>query len=296
MSTPTSTYSCPYCRIPSDGAGNTCPHCGAPVDVRERVSDSGWAEMPPIRDMARIHFNRSSCQISGKYVPVAEMKLDQQDSVYFSHHVLLHCDTSVQLDSMRMAGGWNRMLAGMPLYMMTAKGPGYLAISADQPGETLAIPLQANHGVDVVEHRFLIATSNVGYQWQPSGIWFTTQSGNDTEWHYPIGQTMDLFAAHGGPGLLLLHAPGNTFIRDLRQGERILVEPSSLIWKDRTVGMYLHFEYPRGQYWFSSSRWQAKSTWLVLQGPGRIAIKSVFEPPEMTGSVFTSSGATTHYW
>ncbi len=40
--------------------------------------------------------------------------------------------------------------------------------------------------------------------------------------------------------------------------------------------MFLHFEYPRGRYWFSSARWQAKSIWLTLQGPGRIAIQSSF--------------------
>jgi hypothetical protein len=36
--------------------------------------------------------------------------------------------------------------------------------------------------------------------------------------------------------------------------------------------------------------------WLTLQGPGRVAIQSVFEPPEMVGSVVNSSPATTHYW
>ena len=152
MSTPTSTYTCPYCRIPSDGSGGTCPHCGAPVDVRERVTDSGWAEQPAIRDMARIRFSRSTCQIVGKYVPVAEMSLHDDDWVYFSHHSLLHTDPQVRLDTMRMAGGWNRMLAGMPLIMMTARGPGHIAFSADRPGETLAVPLQHNQAVDVVEH------------------------------------------------------------------------------------------------------------------------------------------------
>jgi uncharacterized protein (AIM24 family) len=296
MSTPTATYTCPYCRIPSEGGDRTCPHCGAPVDVRARVSDSGWAEQPPIRDMARIRFNRSTCQISGTYCPVAEMKLDQADSVYFSHHVLLHSDPQVQLDMMKMQGGWNRMLAGMPLYMMTAKGPGYIAISADHPGETIAIPLPANHAVDVVEHRFLVATSNVAFHWENTGVWFATRNGDEQEYHYPLGATMDRFTAQGGNGLLLLHAPGNTFIRDLRQGERILVQPGGLIWKDRSVRMHLHFEYPRGSYWFSSARWQAKSIWLTLQGPGRVAVQSVFERPEMAGSVRSSSGATTQYW
>ena len=73
MSTPEGAYTCPYCRTASDGGGGTCPHCGAPVDVRLRVTDSGWVEQPPIRDMARIRFGRSTCQISGEYVPVAEM-------------------------------------------------------------------------------------------------------------------------------------------------------------------------------------------------------------------------------
>jgi uncharacterized protein (AIM24 family) len=296
MSTPTSSYTCPYCRIPSEGAEPTCPHCGAPVDVRTRVSDSGWAEQPPIRDMARIRFNRSTCQISGKYCPVAEMKLDQADSIYFSHHVLLHADPQVQLDMMKMQGGWNRMLAGMPLRMMTAQGPGFVAISADHPGETIAIPLPANHAVDVVEHRFLVATSNVAYHWENTGVWYATRNGDEQEYHYPLGATMDRFTAQNGHGLLLLHAPGNTFIRDLRQGERILVQPGGLIWKDRSVRMYLHFEYPRGSYWFSSARWQAKSIWLVLQGPGRVAVQSVYEPPEMGGGIVNSSGATTQYW
>ena len=296
MSTPTTTYTCPYCRIPSDGTGGTCPHCGAPVDITERVSDSGWAEQPPIRDMARIHFSRSTCQIVGKYVPVAEMSLHEDDWVYFSHHVLLHTDPRVRLDAMRMASPWNRKKAGMPLIMMTARGPGHIAFSADAPGETIAVPLQHNQAVDVVEHRFLVATGNVNYQWENSGIWFTTQSGDDTEYHYPLGRTMDRFWAQGGPGLLLLHAPGNTFIRDLAPGQRICVQPSGLLWKDPTVRMFLHFEYPRGQYWFSSARWQAKTAWLTLQGPGRVAIQSVFEPPEMAGQVTNCSSATTQYW
>ncbi len=292
----TSHYTCPYCRMESDGTANACSSCGAPVDIRLKISHSGWAKQPPIKDMARIKFNRSTCQIAGAFVPVAEMNLNGEDSVYFSHHVLLHADTQVRLEALKMGGGWNRVLAGMPLIMMQATGPGHIAFSADHPGETLAIPLKQGQSVDVVEHRFLLATSNVNYQWERSGVWFTTQDGDEQEWHYPIGQMMDRFTAHNAHGLLLLHGPGNTFLRDLSQGQSILVEPGGLIWKDPTVRMHLHFEYPRGQYWFSSARWQAKSMWLRLQGPGRVAIQSVFERPEMVGAVVNSSPATTHYW
>jgi uncharacterized protein (AIM24 family) len=281
----------------SEGTSPACVRCGAPVDIRLRKSDSGWIKQPPIRDMARIHFNRSTCQISGAYVPVAEMALHSDDWVYFSHHVLLHTEPGIRLEALKMAGGWNRVLAGMPMIMMRAQGPGHIAFSADHPGDTLALPLQPHQAVDVVEHRFLVATGNVNYQWQPSGIWFTTQDGDEQEWHYPMGRMMDRFAPQGGaPGLLLLHAPGNVFVRDLAHHDRILLQPSGLIWKDPTVRMSLHFEYPRGSYWFSSARWQAKSVWLTLHGPGRVAIQSVFERPEMVGSVVQSSGATTHFW
>ena len=146
--------------------------------------------------MARIHFNRSTCQISGKYVPVAEMSLHDEDWVYFSHHVLLHTDPQVRLETLKMARGWNRMLAGMPLIMMKARGPGHIAFSADQPGETLAVPLQPNQSIDVVEHRFLVATGNVVYQWERSGSGSPPRTGTTQETHYPLGQTMDRFTAH----------------------------------------------------------------------------------------------------
>jgi uncharacterized protein (AIM24 family) len=283
----------------SDGGGGTCPHCGAPVDVRERVSDSGWIEQPAIRDMARIRFSRSTCQITGTYVPVAEFSLHDDDWIYFSHHVLLHTDPQVRLDAMKMGGGWNRRLAGMPLIMMTARGPGHIALSADHPGDTLAVPLAAGQAVDVAEHRFLAATGNIDYKWIRNHVWFATGDSNDRqdrEFHYPAGQFMDQFTAHNGPGLMLLHAPGNVFIRDLAQGQHILIQPGALLWKDPSVRMNLHFEYPHGQYWWSSARWQAKSVWLSLSGPGRIAMASVFERPETVGQVVDDCGATRHYW
>src|SRR5579864_8103219 len=102
MPPPSGTYSCPYCRMVSQGLpSQSCPRCGAPVDIRAHVSGSGWAAQPAIRDMARIQFGRSTCQISGKFVPVADMGLHDEDSVYFSHHVLLHVAPTVRMESMR---------------------------------------------------------------------------------------------------------------------------------------------------------------------------------------------------
>jgi uncharacterized protein (AIM24 family) len=287
-------YTCRYCRQPSEGAATTCPHCGAPVDVRARVSDSGWEEQPPIPDLARIQFGQSTCQIEGAYVPVADMRLAPEDWVYFSHHVLLWAEPSVRMDTMPMAGGWSRMYAGMPLVMMRASGPGHIAFSHDDPGETVAVPLAPGQVVDVREHRFLVATGSVGYEWFDPGVWYATRNGDDTEYHYPLGRFVDRFGASSGPGLLLLHAPGNVFVRDLQPGQTICIQPSALMYKDPTVGMQLHFEYPGGS--FGWGNYSNRSLWLRMWGPGRVAVQSVFERPEGVGNVSGHSPATEQRW
>ena len=286
-------YTCRFCRLESDGTSASCPHCGAPVDVRARVSESGWEEQPPIANMARIQFGRSTCQVEGLYVPVADMNLAADDWVFFSHHVLLWAEPTVRMDTMPMAGGWNRMYAGMPLVMMRAGGPGHIAFSHDDPGETVAIPLASGQALDVREHRFLVATGNVDYQWYDPGIWYATSSGDDTETHYPLGPFVDRFQA-SGPGLLLLHAPGNVFVRDLQAGQAICLQPSALMYKDPGVGMQLHLEYPAGSMGWGA--YNNRTVWLRMWGPGRIAVHSVFERPESANNISGTSPATAQRW
>jgi uncharacterized protein (AIM24 family) len=301
MTSPSSIYTCRYCRLQSDysaGAAKSCPHCGAPVDVAATVSRSGWEKQPPIADMARIQFGHSTVQIEGKYVPTADFRLAGPERIFFSHHSVLWMEPSVEMSPMAMAGGWNRMRAGLPLVMLEAGGSGHLALSEDAPGEILALPLQHGQSVVVREHRFLAATSNVGYTWQQSNIWITTGSGNEQETHYPLGMFVDLFGAQGGPGLLLLHSPGNTFIRDLGPGETICIQPSSLLYKDVGVGMQLHIEYPNSgglQFGFGSN-YSYRNVWLRMWGPGRVAVQSVFERPEESGYITNCSPATTMNW
>lgn len=295
MSPPTDTYVCRYCRLSSDASGVSCPNCGASIDVAVERSDSGWLELPPIRDMARIQLGRSSAQIEGVYVPVADFGLHDDDWVYFPHHVLLWAEPTVRMDRMSMAGGWNRKLAGLPLVMMRAAGPGHVALSADAPGEVVAIPLPAGGEVWVREHAFLAATGSIAYTWQRSGIWYVTGTGDDRETHYPLGYAIDRFAAAHGPGLLLLHAPGNTFVRDLAPGEPICVQPGALLYKDPSVGMQLHLEYPRmGAVTYN--RYSMRNVWLRLWGPGRVAIQSVFHRGETGGYISRHSPATTQRW
>jgi uncharacterized protein (AIM24 family) len=265
-----SGYTCRYCRLSSDPSGPACPNCGAPVEAHVLRDDEGWVEQPPIRDMARIQAGRSQCQITGNYVPVAEMNLAPGDQVYFSHHVLLWADPSTHLDVRPMKGGWNRSLAGMPMVMMEATGPGHIAFSEDDPGELIAVPLEKGRSVDVSMHHFLVATAAVSYTWVNTGIWWATGVKNQRVFHYPRGRYTDRFTAQER-GLLLLHARGNTFIRDLGDGERIYVVPRAMVYKDTSVAMNVHMERPASP----RAHWQIIPM-IRLTGPGRVAIQSQY--------------------
>jgi uncharacterized protein (AIM24 family) len=290
-----SPYVCPYCRTPSGGGAPTCPACGAPVDVALKTTTSGWLEMPPARDMAHIQIGRSSVQIAGKVVPTAEFTLAPGDGVYFPHHELLWKTPELTVTQRGMKGAWKRMLAGLPVHMLDAVGPGRVAFSRDAAGETLAIPLHPGTAVDVREHLFMVATHSVAYDWITSDVWFQTGSGSDTETHFPIGQLLDRFSAPGGPGLLLVHAHGNSFVRQLAPGERLLVKPSGLLYKDTSVSMQLHFERPV-QRGFSMWTYGERYMWLALHGPGRVAIQSAYGHVHDPGGQITGGYVTEHQW
>lgn len=321
------TYTCPYCRQPSTGAGESCPNCGAPVDITLRTTAGGWTELPPIADMARIQVGQSQVEVSGRSVPAAEWALAAGEGVYFPHHVLLWQEPSVHVAPMSMRRAWTRMRAGMPLVVLTAQGPGRIAFSHDTAGEVIAIPLEEGAAIDVCEGRLLTASERVDYDWQDSNVWYSTSGGtdaadtgaglsvlnmglkvagladdhdddhrNETEWHYPLGRYVDHFTARERPGLIMIGAGGAAFLRDLAEGESLLVKPPALLFKDPTVAMQLHVEYPKAgmKLWRS---WGNRYLWLRLFGPGRVGVESCYLAEEDPGTDFhDTSGATQHLW
>jgi uncharacterized protein (AIM24 family) len=287
---------CPWCAAEIDASHLSCPRCGATLKAPPIQSASGWTELPGRKDMAKLQFGDSFCQIEGLYVPVADVNLAGSDSIYFTHHILLWKDPQVNITIMPLASGWKRVFAGLPLIMTQAHGPGHIAFSRDAPGEMIALPLQPGEEVDVREHLFMLATNNVAYDWFSTNVWYTTRSGDDRETHYPVGMFMDRFSAPQAPGLLLLHAAGNVFVRELAPGQTILVKPTALIFKDPAVEMQLHFEHPRSGFnmW---GNWTNRYYWLRLWGPGRVAIQSVFDRMEGENKYLSNcSSATEQHW
>ena len=118
---------CGWCGAVIDAAQSSCPRCGATFNMKGVVDQSGWGQLPARKDMSKLQFGNSFCQIEGVYVPVADMNLAAEDSVYFTHHVLLWKDPQVNIITMPLSGAWKRLFAGMPLIMTQAQGPGHIA-------------------------------------------------------------------------------------------------------------------------------------------------------------------------
>src|SRR3954447_4088986 len=227
---PIQRIKCEWCGSMNLPHSLSCAACGAPLGLRNMVSDSGRREAPRIRDMTEIHFGNSTCQVEGEIVPVAEMALGQGDAVFYEHHVLLWKEDSVGMSVMPLQGGMKRALAGMPFIISISHGPGRIAFSRDATGELVVMPLHPGMELDVREHAFLLASHHIGYSYvRIKGLRNILFGGQ--------GMFMDRFVTGQQPGLLILHGYGNVFERRLGPGETILVEPGAFLYKDASVTM-----------------------------------------------------------
>lgn len=259
---------CSWCNAQNEPTATNCFQCGAPLDSSRRVTDSGWTEVPRLRDLAEFRFSNSVCQIDGEIVPVIEVGLAQGDGIFFDAHTLLWLQPGINLNSQPLAGGLKRLTAGMPAFITQAAGPGRLALSRDAMGEVVVLLMDPSHEIDVRSHAFLMANHTVNYSFVPTG-------GGMRQAIHGAGMYMDRFVTNGAPGLLVLHGYGNVFERTLAPGERLLIEPGGFLYKDSSVTMELRQQ---------PVKTSAMHNGLYLQemvGPGRVAVQSMYHHTEI---------------
>ena len=221
---------CKWCRAHNPVGMTSCDRCGAPLDARDRVSDSGWREAPRLRDLTEIHFGGSSLQVDLGTVPVAEVTLDPADSVYFEHHAMLWKDELVPMSVMDTPGGMQRLLGDMPFVLSVARGPGRLAFSRDAAGALVVLPIEPGMEIELRGHAMLFASGTLTYS-------FSKVAGMKTMLMAGTGMYLDKFVAAQSPGVLLVHGYGNVFERVLGPGESIHLEPGGFLYKESSVGM-----------------------------------------------------------
>ena len=223
--------SCRWCRAQSPASARTCERCGAPLDVRDVVTDSGWRQAPRLRDLTEVTFGGSVFQVDGTVVPVADVNLGAGESVFFEHHVMLWKDEQVAMSVMSAPGGAKRLLADLPFVLSVARGPGRVSFSRDSPGELVVLPIDPGVELDVREHAMIVATDRSDLQLrEAAGL-----EGDPRRRQRDVPRSLP--APTNGGGLLLLHGYGNVFERTLAEGESIQIEPGGFLYKDASVGV-----------------------------------------------------------
>ena len=261
---PLQRIACTWCGGQSPPGATTCTACGAPLDVKNVVSDSGWRAAPRLRDMTELRFGSSTCQVEGEIVPVAEITLGGKDAIFFEHHVMLWKDENVAMGVMPLQGGVKRALAGMPFVVSIASGQGRVAFSRDAAGELVVMPLHPGMELDVREHAFLLSSHSIDFS-------YTRIQGLRNILFGGQGMFMDRFITRDQPGLLILHGYGNVFERRLAAGESILLEPGGFLYKDSTVTMNVETQKLTTGFFGGVGMSLARMT-----GPGRLGIQSMY--------------------
>ena len=202
--------------------------------------------------------------IQGELVPVLSVELSAMP-LYYEHHVLLWKEPQVEIGVKAISGAFKRMIAGMPVFMTEARGPGRIAFSRDGAGHVFGIHLSQGQSIDVREHQFLAATESLEYG-------FTRIKGASNILFGGTGFFIDSFTCRQSEGIVWLHGYGNVFEVQLNAGEQIDIEPGGWIYKDPSVQMQTQFQ--RLSTGFLASAGQI--FWNRFTGPGRLALQSMY--------------------
>ena len=202
--------------------------------------------------------------IQGELVPALSVELSAMP-IYFEHHVLLWKDSQVEIVVKAISGAFKRMVAGMPVFMTEARGPGRIAFSRDGAGHVFGLHLSQGQSVDVREHQFLAATESLDYG-------FTRIKGVSNMLFGGTGFFIDNFVCRQSEGIVWLHGFGNVFEVTLAPGEAIDIEPGGWIYKDRSVQMQTMFQKLSTGLFASAGQ----IVWNRFTGPGKVALQSMY--------------------
>ncbi|GCE04602.1 AIM24 family protein [Dictyobacter aurantiacus] len=279
----------PYNNPPSQpGAyGNAPQGAYTPPNQFEEYTNSMFGNSVPKAELHNpkgpLRIADMTITIDGELVPVVDIMLGNQLSVYFEHHILLWKHPGVQIGFKSLRGAARRFFAGLQVFISEAQGPGNISFSRDSVGQIVALRLQHGQTVEVREHQFLVATSNVDYN-------FTFVQGAANILFSRTGLFIDQFTAVNGEGMVLLHGYGNVFEKMLAPGEAIDVEPGAWLWKDPSVQMQMTTvagSQRGGGILGAIGGLMAGASFTLNRfiGPGRVGIQSMtYHPPTNEGS------------
>jgi uncharacterized protein (AIM24 family) len=275
---------CSRCGSLAPAGARFCQVCGAPLDPANAAAGgagvTGDLHPDAIHPLNSIRVGDLLVTVEGELVPVANVELGIDQTIYFEHHTLLWKQPEVKISFRSQKGTARRFFAGVPVFLSEARGPGNIAVCRESVGHIVALPLGPGDRIDVREHQFLLATSNIDYTFVSiSGVATAlfTRTGSRT------GLLLDRFTGGSESGIVLLHGYGNVFEKLLAPGEVLDVEPGAWLWKDATVHMGVTSVLGSGHGGLVGALSNVMSGISVAMnrftGPGRIGIQSMTYTP-----------------
>jgi uncharacterized protein (AIM24 family) len=217
--------------------------------------------------------------VEGNLIPTLHLKLDGTTPYMFEHHIFLWKQPQVQIQMAKMAGGFKRLIAGLPIFMTYAEGNGDIAFSRDHPGQIIPIELAAGQSILVREHTFLAVTGNVNYSFERVRGFGSMLFGSQ-------GFFVDRFEGGNGGSTLWLHASGNAFDIELAAGESIDVEPGAWVYREESV------RYEQQVFGLKAGLLGGGGNFVFnrLTGPGRVGLQSAYFSGEGTAAAGAVAG------
>jgi uncharacterized protein (TIGR00266 family) len=210
-------------------------------------------------------------QIQGTTMPVLEVQLDPNESVFSESGELSWMTSSIQLMTHTQMGGGGGLMgvlkrvAGGGSIFMTAyqavQTPGQVAFATKLPGHI--VPIELGQGPDYMVHRhgFLCATPQVTI-----GVGFQQSLGAGV-----FGGDGFLLQRVSGQGTAWLELSGELIVKDLAPGEVLRVHPGHVGAFQTTVGFQITMVPGVKNMIFGGD-----GLFLaVLQGPGRLWLQTL---------------------
>ena len=210
-------------------------------------------------------------RIQGTTMPVLDVQLDPNESVFSESGELSWMSASIQMTTHTQMGGGGglfgvlkRAVAGGSIFMTEYRAmqyPGEVSFATKVPGHI--VPVQVNPGQELMVHRhgFLCATPqvtlNVGFQQNlGAGI---------------FGGDGFILQKVTGPGVVWLDLSGELVERNLAAGERLLVHAGHVGLFEPSVGFDIQMVSG-----FKNVLFGGEGLFLAtLTGPGHIAMQSM---------------------
>lgn len=219
--------------------------------------------------------NQITYFIEGNLIPTLLLEITPKQSVFFEHHLMSWKEPSLNMATSKHNRQFKRAIGGMQIILLEASGTGKISLSRHGAGHIFPIQLAPGQTLDVREHQYVAATSNLDYKVEHISEIPNVMYGGTAFF-------IDQFKATNTEGMLWLHSYGDLFEITLGNDEQIDIDSGSWVYKDTTVGV------ENQKDCFSIGALGTRNVvYKRFTGPGRVGIQTVSLTMAFDSSVIT---------